>query len=306
MKKMNRRNFLKNIGKGAIALAVPSIAAILSGCNSYDNIKPNPPIITNTDTLEHTLEQIADISITPANQILRGFPDADKLLGAETVVKHETPGAKYCLIHIRQMHATFVEEEYNAQGIVGSEKDERLREAVLFAPRERWKDTEKSQKDIYDILKDLRTRYRINEIRSEGIAREYSRDELLGFYTNNLIRILKECYITEEEQNKNKEIFTFAPGAVLIYGVSGKLKILPGEDLELNKTATKNAETDINHPSIYGPREDFFIRASAQGDNPLIVGVYGVNHNFRDNIEKWNHDNPSKKLSLIVVTPKNR
>ena len=86
--------------------------------------------------------------------------------------------------------------------------------------------------------------------------------------------------------------------------MKGKLKILQGEDPELNIEAYENSKKDINHPSIFEPREDFFIIKSTESENPLTVGIYGRAHNFKNNVDKHNSNSPNKKISLVEIIPK--
>lgn len=102
----------------------------------------------------------------------------------------------------------------------------------------------------------------------------------------------------------NKDEFFYAAGAVELLGILGKINLLPGEDKKLNIEANKNAEKDENHPSMFEPREDFPIKTIAEYESPVVVGVYGARHDFKNNIETWNKNNPDKKFSLIVITPK--
>ena len=138
----------------------------------------------------------------------------------------------------------------------------------------------------------------------EGYAGNYSKEKIKGFYENFLNGLLSECYVTGKEKIENKHKYKFAPGAEKLMGKEGRLKILQGEDSELNAIAYENSKKDKNHPSIFDPREDFFIVKGIETENPLIVGIYGRAHSFKNNVDKHNLDNPNKKISLVEIIPK--
>lgn len=61
---------------------------------------------------------------------------------------------------------------------------------------------------------------------------------------------------------------------------------------------------------IYDRREDFAIRQITsqmdQDGTRLNFLVYGADHEFKDNVEKWNEENPDKKIGLITLSPKKK
>lgn len=312
---MDRRKFIKTLGKTGLAV----VASAIPGCeNNYDNLEfiikdHNPavkkPVIEKTEKLNETavndnLETNYNPEITPANKILRSL-EMNKLPGTGKLDVHETPGAKYCLLHIKQKHARFGKD--TAASILKEFGGSGEEDFFLKLIRDKWNSTNKIQKDIYSILEGLRVNYGVKEIRAESFSKEYSKEQLKEFYKNRLEAVLRECYATPEEWIANSEKYIFAPGAELLMGMQGKLRVLQGENEELNRKAvaeTKKPFSQRDESLIYTPREDFLVKISANGKNPFIVGVYGAQHEYLDNIERWNRNNPDKKFSLAVAIPR--
>ena len=80
---------------------------------------------------------------TVAENFFKNFPE--KISGAKTIEKYNTPGAKYCLVHIRQEH--FVEE------LTEKELDK----------------VDYIQKNIYEILNNLIEKRNLESVRVEGL-----------------------------------------------------------------------------------------------------------------------------------------
>ena len=79
------------------------------------------------------------------------------------------------------------------------------------------------------------------------------------------------------------------------------IKILPAEKAELHDKAILNP---TNKDIVNDARENALLKIISNYNEPLSITTYGANHNFKDNIEAWNINNPDKKFSLIVITPK--
>lgn len=264
--------------------------------------------------------QVQKEFITPANQSLRNFPE--KINGAGSIKKYETPGAKYTLIHLKQAHFV-IDEQITLERI--------LSEDITILPRIRdaYKNINNCQKDIYSILKELNENQQISDIRSEGITPEHSfKDKvfLREVYFSRLDDLNKKRYFKEniessfkimnylegyiksnkpapnttmeetlKDYNKAKqefEKFKYIPGSNFLLAIENKLNILP-------------AETSETYDSGDNIRENTLLKIISESNNALELTVYGADHNFKDNIEEWNKKNPDKKYSLIEITPKN-
>lgn len=289
---MNRRQFLGYLG----ALAAGTILPSCTSTQSQKQAQKQPDVRLQSPAPQKSLENII---ITPANQKLRSFPTFLPWIGKTE--KHEVPGAKYCFIHIKQMHRVHGD---TAKQIYEEIDDERARRSLIANTKYKWQKIDYIQKDIYFILNNLATDHNLKDVRAESFTKQFSKPELEKLYGQESYNILLECYPTLEEVMYNQKEFLYAPGAALLLGILGKINLLPGEDKKLNEIAAKNAEKDENHPSIYDPRENFTLKTIAQYDIPAVIGIYGAKHDFKNNIENWNQENPDKKFSWIVVTPK--
>jgi len=282
--KTSRRQFLKYAGISGLALTF--------GCRKKQK----------TDDLESKVsgKEEPQRTITPANQILRDFPE--QITGAGEIAKYETAGAKYCLVHIKQMHPT--EEEQTASELADKLKDEKATNVLLDMVKYRWEKTNECQREIYFILDSLRQTIGLEELRPESVTKEYGREAYQEFYKRILTRALAECYPTIEEMDEHMTEYQFAPGAHILLGMQEKLRILPGEKSSLNRQAHENRKNGTDNTATHEAREDYLLALGADPENPLIISPYGIRHNFLDNIKKWNEQHPDEKYSLIEVVPR--
>ena len=262
--------------------------------------------------------------ITSANKKLRDFPD--KINGAKSVVKYETPGAKHTLVHLGQTHYIDMGKELSLENIINT--DIRYWNKI----KDIYTNINNCQKDIYDILTELKEKQNISNVRSEGVMlRDLdnldNKEALKEAYFSKLAELDETGYFLEsikysfsvmnrlkpyveankpapfytmektlKKYNKAKqdfERFRYIGGADILLAMENKLNLLPAE----TKKAYDNGDMNA--------REDALLQIVSKENNPLELTVYGAKHNFKDNIEKWNKENPNNKYSLIEITPKN-
>ena len=265
-----RRQIIKNIGK---TLILPSLAQTLfiNGCN---------------DGLEKKLT---------ANEMLRDFPD--EIMGAKEVVKYEVPDAEYCLAHLRQTHDGNVGEFVNKSNI--PEQDKEITTKLIYMQ------VNQVQKEIYNILKEVNKKQGISDIYLEGLLPNHvdlvrnSPKEVYQIYLNEFIERGVFDPKTEEAN------YFFIPGGALALNCQGKINLCAAESEDTYKFAkiAKNLpEGEIKDKFLKTMREDALIDIVAKDGNPFALTVYGSDHNFKDNIEKYNSENQNK-FSLIEITP---
>lgn len=275
---------------------------------------------------------------TEANRLLREFPN--EISGAREVRKYKTGGAKYCLVHIKQIHY------------------------VRFIKEESMKEVREVQTDIYNIVSELVNRGLTSDIYGEGVVDEEfekkiitdrkGSDEILlksfekyrnirlGNY-NEAINILelelrdeskinsKYPNINEAESYKNdlkqriiklkklkdeeKELRSETEKSMNLYKSNksaleklveeGKIKLFAAETYDANYKGilAKKGDSDYEN-KVLDDRENVLLDIIGQRDLVFNVVVYGGAHNFLDNIEKWNIKNPDKKFSLVEIFPK--
>jgi hypothetical protein len=258
------------------------IAGASIGCWKQESKEPLEKRVTSAQVETPPLVGPSVPEITEANKYLRGFPE--QIRGAGKIEKHETLGAKYCLVHVKQTH--FVN--------LGAGKLDPS--ALKFYESQMLEPANKIQKDLADILISFISEGR-KEIYSEGLCSSYTSSQSALEYSIRNSHIAKKLGITPNEVMKK---YPYISGAEYILSATGNVKLLPADSRELNATAlrtkTKKAMCD--------DREDHFLKTMADSGKTSSIVVYGSAHNFYDNIELWNKKNPDKKISLIEVVPK--
>ncbi len=270
---------------------------------SVVEIKRTTPIDLEENVV---IEQEADEAITKANEKLRLFPS--QIPGAAKVEKYETSGATYCLVHVRQAH--LAGEPASWQLNIPEKLEEILKN---------YKYANSVQKDIYSILQHLIDNANLSEIFAEGITKPISKELAENRYASILDRA--DTYLVLGENNlqmaKESDAVRYAPGAGLLLTKQGKLQRLPAdneenlEKAEIAALAGLIADKDgkptqydpTKDPAIMYHREDALLEIVSKQHQTLAVTTYGGNHNWQDNIGAWNKTHPTKKFSLIVITP---
>jgi gas vesicle protein len=265
---------------------------------------------------------------TEANKLLRKFPT--DIPGAAEVKKFEFPDAKYCLVHIKQIH--------EVEGLAKKEL----------------KEVQEVQNDIYLILSFLIDNWALNEVYNEAVWNaELSNsiiilnkriDDLLKDVLSSREEIIKEHikHLEDEKtyrENLKKEIKELKIKLLMIQFLikrerekrvcgpaverlcaEGRLKIKAAETLMGNlfsEVLLKLQKEEMEFPeeilkyifkkAILDIREKILLELIASSEeNPLPVVVYGGAHNWLNDIMKWNRKrgHQDEKFSLIIITPK--
>jgi hypothetical protein len=120
-------------------------------------------------SLDAIVGESKESEVTVANKLLRNFPTT--IPGAEKVEKYEVPGAKYTLVHIRQVHETPTMSD-------------------IYVP-----EVQEVQDNIYEIVRYLAQHEGVKEVLDEGFTRENQElDELkkLNEEMKNIVNSLPE------------------------------------------------------------------------------------------------------------------
>ncbi|MFW5746307.1 MAG: hypothetical protein ACOCWQ_02020 [Nanoarchaeota archaeon] len=248
--------------------------------------------------------------MTYANRLLTQFPDT--LPKAHSVRKYMTPGAKYTLVHVRQVH----------QG-----KDGSTSESVAC------------QNEIYDILSALADKG-MRDVYFEGVdQKEYeklvrqcrkfqgAREEFAGAAGEEKVEAEAQRVLNDWKRQHSPVALYF----------EGRIRLHPAENTETWEESNATIEgieqryrkqgnvfLSRSDPVVqelsYQSREDYLLRKVMKDNIPLAVVVYGADHSWGgkesfpdfaigkridtcDNIARHNEQYPDARFSLIEVVP---
>ncbi len=272
-----------------------------------------------------------------AEEYLSNFPEV--LRDAEKIQKFPVKDAKFCLVHIRQLHPV---------GELKTAKEMELDESDMY------RKVRSIQTSIHGILGSIEQHFSNYPLYVEGIPRgqeEYWIDavknrktnqkkyrtsqsrtgELVEKISDTIALLRRQGETTREnkaflddlqhqigalrtELEKQKQIVqemwekeTTADVNLLssrIHVEYGKAELRGAEDLDAFLAAGENYDSGERNPElIYEMREQKLLEIIQNDNAPFAVTMYGAGHDWRDTIRKWNSNNPDKKFSLIVVTP---
>lgn len=190
--------------------------------------------------------------------------------GASSVEKHYVPGAKYCLVHIRQVH--------------------RARNDEAFLPK-----IKSVQSDIYEILSFMIDKMGVKEVYAEGMTERTV--DLYESARDSRLRIIQSCFENGMEIPSGLEISEEYNAVKRLFN-EGRINLKAAEDLAIND------QSYHDYDALFRGREHFALEVIAKNPvNLMPVLVYGAKHDWLDNVADWNKLHPDEKFSLIVVTP---
>lgn len=145
-----------------------------------------------------------------------------------------------------------------------------------------------------------------------GIAARAAKEgtALLGAETEATIKVVQEYHAKLLQlvslMKEMKEILRLSPEQLARPVYSKRLAVLTSNFEKVNSEI--GPQSDFYNEKVLKFREDTLLSglpAVAPGQ-PLriIVAPYGGEHNYLDNIEIWNRNNPNSKIALIVIEPK--
>jgi len=231
-----------------------------------------------------------DTELTEANRELARFPA--KIPRACKIIKIIEPGAIHCLVQVPSFHFS------------------------KNLSKERCKVIQKTQDDIYHILK-----YLVSEISLKGVYKEGNKQ---GWEKGWESDKASQTLLKREKTKMLKSVIEFykeMPGPRLD-GIErlrreGLIVVLPAENaysfyahlaaFEELKAAEKAGKVSkqliLAYKEAMEARENDFLNIIRENEDSFAVVVYGADHSWRDNIRKRNIKNPTEKFSHIIVIP---
>lgn len=226
--------------------------------------------------------------ITEANKILREFPE--NYPHTSEISKEEYEGAEKLFIHVPQSH--YLSMDTNLGGRMGK--------LFAIAP---YKIINNSQKAITNLVEKLKKTHDLEYIFSEGVYEEPEFEEARKEYE----RIFEKMQKDLKSYDMDAEQFKYVPGADNLLRMSEKIKVLPIEkerlESKVREVYDKKGMESEEFEEIQERREDYAVETVAEYERPLNVVIYGEGHDFENNIEKWNNENPDNIISYMEVHP---
>ncbi|RMD45764.1 hypothetical protein D6829_01400 [Candidatus Pacearchaeota archaeon] len=227
------------------------------------------------------------------------FENLGQIEGVGYVREFYVPDSKHLLVVVRQLHKfPRVVENYISQ-LDTEEKDKKIRYL-----RKRYLDVNAAQRDILKILNEFFKRGWIDEVYSEGLGSERSKEYFKKLYSYTM----ENLFLGESLSEEDRCSYTFVPGATTMLGMQGKkispagsLELILESEVEILESLAKNGR--IPKISTNNRREDYVLRKICEDKKDIAVVVYGADHDFLDNVINWNLKNPDEKFSLISITP---
>lgn len=200
---------------------------------------------------------------TPTDKIVDKFELSTPEVGE--VVKHEVPGSKYVLVHLKGPHEVAPWDE-----------------AYGSAEAKEWDAFVKELKqEETGVIREIVDTYLLDGVYGEG---HFVKDGVTHRFTQEQLcdpRIMAEVR-RSDAQSYSRLFHSCGEVESLRY-------LFPSETVAARKISTE-------------AREDVLLELVAQRGDPLALTIYGSGHSWANNVEEWNTQNPDKKFSLIEVT----
>ena len=223
-----------------------------------------------------------------ANEELTKFPDS--IPGTYRVVKFIEPGAKYCLVHILNYHS-------------GYNTSSEVREKI-----------QRTQEEIYNILKGLIPKISLREVYKEGkfqgwtnnkaFNRELVRMRVFGFFRALFWGLKDDGLKFDAVEKLRREGLLVTLPAEKIYSYLSHVRLVQEQFRQWPRLRRLGLMrlTPACKKAMERREDDLLDIIHKKGDAFSIVS-YGILHNWENNIEKWNAENPGNKFSRIIVVP---
>ncbi len=210
------------------------------------------------------------------------------LEGVAHIEQYSVPDSKYNLTMVRQIHA---------------------QSTGAFSPVERSRRYGLEQ-NLLQTLNSIEAQRATKAFYPEGVRVENENE-------------LNQILLGEKEKVKNPSLYSIdllrylgdptlqVAEAASVYSIQHNLPLHATMNKALADKANQETKKDPstwNKQIVYEDKEDFTLQRIAQeypAGNNAITTIWGLNHDFRNNIESWNQKHPQAKFSLIIVTPAN-
>lgn len=276
----------------------------LQACN-----KPSPAEPERNS--KPNIEAIAVVK-TDAEKILDEFPR--KLEGSDVEVEQGEKADKV-LVVIRQLHLS----ESISKG-----KSAATTYWELHTINE-------TQKEIEDVISVLKEKYGVFEVANEGVVENEPLEEFdkaLSLMLENIYEDIKENFPDFPLGAYDlKEKFSYLHSAPFKMAEKGEIKVIPAEKEDTFKKISNNMLEELGNFSmdsngyierhnvpqnfrdewdfIFKQRENDVIASAASSPKTTSVVVFGLAHNWKDNVEEWNKSH-KEKVGVILITPRTK
>jgi hypothetical protein len=254
----------------------------------------------------------ADVASTPID-LGPGFPAFPQDTEAETSWR-PAEDAVLAVVHVRQSHLP--------PGLPETTPDDEAERAELA---ERVRRANDAQRSVHRELRRL-ARAGFDRVFAEGLASGWQFSDRLALsveYVGALHRIeaalaaprgsLVAGYLEHGaadaaagHESPDWEAVRYAAGAELLLALSGEVRLHPAENADLLHAASEALRTSGVDGALRWSetREDAILaEVAAQGDGAAVV-LLGALHDLSNNVERWNEAHPSRRMTLVVVTPR--
>jgi len=333
-KKRNRRcpQRSRNYGYRKIALWIAAAGLVTAtGIGSLLYYRKGQDRLPNSNSLEQKIDSNEKPVSSPpplkfktAEEAFGEFPE--EIPGVDRIEKHYTKDAKYCLVHFKQSHITYIPEEFGFiealrrikdnnewKGIASEYGIDKKFEELITGYEGFYSYINNAQKDIYKGLSFLIDDIGLSDVIAEGFTEKdnLSLQRIKEKRSNTLQVILGVGIFAKDKPLLSKGIesenIRYLLGAARLLASERKLNLSPAESSSLLEKArsTLYSKSKIEE-QLHQDRENVVLDNTIRNSLPLSVVVYGSEHEFWDNIQKWNREHPNQKFSLIELYPINR
>lgn len=227
------------------------------------------------------------------------------------------PDAKFTLLYIQQQHYSDILTKRVKSNLEKTNSEEQ-REAIKNNYFQQILKINDIQKNIYDFVSEVTTEKDFLYVEGRKYPVKY-RKEFLRTFTQETEDSISGVLSYGNKAYGRIPQPPFFMGASIILHNEDKLTVIGSENLGLlNLTLSLYENTKLSRSDLasflrecHEAREDQILENVAENfeDLPFRMNsirflICGSKHDFKNNIEKWNEDNPEKKFNLVIHTPK--
>ncbi len=258
-------------------------------------------------TLVHIRQVHDDGSITPQRNIREAY--TERIAGVPALARTQTE-IHALLTRLIRDHG--MQEIYLEGLVAGDEKRAEEDARGLAAGQRSLRQTRRRRKELEQQLRDVEALIAT----TDGALHPYLGDTGMTAAVRQQVSKLnqaieKEVKEIEASASDHDSGVRVALAAALPFVQSRRLRLQGAETAEANRkagealkriqAAEKPDEADAH--LVMGAREAIVLAHVAAGTRPVGYTMYGAAHDFEPSIEAWNKANPTKKFSLIEITP---
>ena len=231
-------------------------------------------------------------------------------------IAHKEEGAVFTIVHVKQQHYSSM---YNKEILRQIKEEENLKK-VLGIKEQYYKQILKInsvQKEIYEFLVSSTSEKDFLYVEGRSYPHHY-RDAFLKNYIPESILEVNRNLSLKRAYNKPIPDPPYFLGASIFLHQKRKMNVLGAENLALlNLTLSMYQSEKFTAKDIasilaecHEAREDQMIKNMTVNFQDLNYRmsslrflVCGSKHDLKNNVKKWNEENPKQKVNLLVFTP---